>query len=73
MSKTLHVLTREVHIGIHEVKFDDDADATPENAIRCVDEGKGNVECVTVEFSHFRPKAEWTVEDEDGEILKEQE
>lgn len=60
-----NVLVREVHIAIHEAEAD-----TPEEALRMVNEGKTSE--IAMEYSHQMSEDTWTVDDEEGNCVRDQ-
>jgi hypothetical protein len=63
---TYTVLVREVHIS-HILTMAD----SPETAIENVKEGEG--ECVLTEYSHTLGDHTWSVDDENGNCVRDQE
>ena len=66
MSKKFNVEVREVHVALHEVEA-----ASLEEAMKLVKDGKTSA--TIVEYSHTLGEGTWSVTDDDGNVLKDQE
>lgn len=62
--KKFTVMVREVHVVTYEVEAED-ADAAIDAATGC-----DNGDQLNIEYSHTLPADTWSVEDEDGNLVK---